>query len=405
MSGSQNFKNTIYACFTGYIVQAIVNNFVPLLFVTFQREFSLPLSKITLLVTFNFGLQLLTDLASVKFVDRIGYRISAVLAHLLSAAGLILLTILPGLMKNSFVGILICVMIYAIGGGLLEVLISPIVEACPTDNKEAAMSLLHSFYCWGHLAVVLLSTLFFAVFGLGRWRVMALLWALVPIANGIAFLRVPIRTLAEDSGVEDRPLKEILGLGLFWLFFVLMICSGAVLCTHDLFRRKRAGGKPVGLNLCGKRPGRAEMDRRSGRPHDFCRADGDCKGDLREIRRPHSPGPFYDRQYSTVHSIISADRSEPGYSAGGCCRPCRCGLVRLLRGHHVARHLQSGVRLHPGRRDSHVRAPGSGGGRGLHERADPGRFCLRRFRRQSAGGDPCGNFIPAAYDQRAVLSS
>ena len=227
MSGSQNFKNTIYACFTGYIVQAIVNNFVPLLFVTFQRELSRPLSNITLLVTFNFGLQLLTDLASVKFVDRIGYRISAVLAHLLSAAGLILLTILPGLMKNSFAGILICVMIYAIGGGLLEVLISPIVEACPTDNKEAAMSLLHSFYCWGHLAVVLLSTLFFAVAGIGRWRVMALLWALVPIANGIAFLRVPIRTLAEDSGVEDRPLKEILGLGLFWLFFVLMICSGA----------------------------------------------------------------------------------------------------------------------------------------------------------------------------------
>ena len=246
MSSSQDFRRTIYACFTGYVVQAVVNNFVPLLFVTFQREFSLPLSQITLLVTFNFGLQLLTDLASVKFVDRIGYRAGAVLAHLMSAAGLILLTLLPGMMKNSFAGILICVMIYAVGGGLLEVLISPIVEACPTDNKEAAMSLLHSFYCWGHLAVVLLSTLFFSIFGIGHWRVMALLWALVPIVNGIAFLRVPIRTLAEDSGVEDRPLKEILGLGLFWLFFVLMICSGA-------------SEQAVSVDFCGERARCAEM--------------------------------------------------------------------------------------------------------------------------------------------------
>ena len=152
------YQKTLYACFTGYIVQAIVNNFIPLLFLTLQSTYEISLSKITFLVTVNFGLQLLVDLLSIGFVDRIGYRASALLAHIFSATGLILLTILPDLMSDAYIGILISVMIYAIGGGLLEVLISPIVEACPTDNKEKAMSLLHSFYCWGHVGVVLLST-------------------------------------------------------------------------------------------------------------------------------------------------------------------------------------------------------------------------------------------------------
>ena len=151
----ENYNRTLQACFVGYVVQAIVNNFVPLLFLTFQGTYEISLEKITLLVTFNFGLQLIIDLVSIGFVDRIGYRASMILAHLLAALGLILLTILPEVMSDPFVGLFLAVLVYAAGGGLLEVLVSPVVEACPTDNKEKAMSLLHSFYCWGHVGVVL----------------------------------------------------------------------------------------------------------------------------------------------------------------------------------------------------------------------------------------------------------
>ena len=165
------YNKTMIACFVGYIVQAIVNNFTPLLFLFFQKSYHIPISQITLLVTFNFGVQLLVDLLSVRFVDKIGYRISMIMAHVLAAAGLLLLTILPEILPVPFIGILIAVMIYAIGGGLLEVLVSPVVEACPSDNKETAMSLLHSFYCWGHAAVVLISTLFFYVVGIEHWRI------------------------------------------------------------------------------------------------------------------------------------------------------------------------------------------------------------------------------------------
>ena len=165
------YNKTITACFVGYIVQAIVNNFVPLLFLFFQKNYHVPISQITLLVTFNFGIQLLVDLLSVRFVDRIGYRVSMVMAHVLAAAGLILLTVLPEVIPIPFIGILTSVMIYAVGGGLLEVLVSPVVEACPSDNKEKAMSLLHSFYCWGHAGVVLISTLFFHVAGIDNWKI------------------------------------------------------------------------------------------------------------------------------------------------------------------------------------------------------------------------------------------
>ena len=177
------YQKTMTACFVAYIVQAIVNNFVPLLFLTFQRSYQLPLDRITLLVTLNFGIQLLVDLLSVSFVDRIGYRASMVLAHAFAAAGLILLTILPEVMPDPFAGILCAVIIYAVGGGLLEVIVSPVVEACPSDNKEKAMSMLHSFYCWGHVGVVLLSTLFFSLVGIAHWKLLALLWALVPLGN------------------------------------------------------------------------------------------------------------------------------------------------------------------------------------------------------------------------------
>ena len=220
------YNRTIYACFVGYIVQAIVNNFVPLLFLTFRKEYGIPLANITLLVTFNFGIQLLIDLLSVYFVDRIGYRISVILAHLFSGAGLLLLTILPELLPDPFTGILISVAIYALGGGLLEVIVSPVVEACPSDNKEAAMSMLHSFYCWGHVCVVLLSTLFFHFVGISSWKLLAVLWSLLPFLNLLAFTKVPIASLTPE-GETGMTIKQLCAKPLFWLLILMMLCAGA----------------------------------------------------------------------------------------------------------------------------------------------------------------------------------
>ena len=220
------YNKTVTACFVGYIVQAIVNNFVPLLFLTFQRTYDIPLSQITLLVTFNFGVQLLVDLLAIGFVDKIGYRVSMVIAHILSAAGLLLLTILPELLPSSFAGILIAVMVYAIGGGLLEVLVSPVMEACPSDNKEKAMSMLHSFYCWGHVGVVLLSTLFFRVFGIENWKILAVVWALIPLCNAFVFSKVPIATLMEE-GEKGLRIRDLFGLKIFWVLLIMMVCAGA----------------------------------------------------------------------------------------------------------------------------------------------------------------------------------
>ncbi|MGL5434166.1 MAG: MFS transporter [Lachnospiraceae bacterium] len=221
----QSYKHTMYACFTGYIVQAIVNNFVPLLFLTFQSSYGIPITKITFLVTFNFGLQLFIDFLSAGLIDKIGYRISVVAAHIFAAAGLASLVFLPELFSDPFIGLLIAVMIYAMGGGLIEVLISPIVEACPSDNKETAMSLLHSFYCWGHVAVVLLSTIFFAVFGISSWKILALLWAVIPLLNAVFFTRVPIVSLAEDGHMHS--VKNLLSNKIFWIMIILMVCAGA----------------------------------------------------------------------------------------------------------------------------------------------------------------------------------
>lgn len=221
-----NYNHTMYACFIGYIVQAIVNNFVPLLFLTFQATYNIPLSKITMLVTINFGLQLLIDLLSVSFVDRIGYRASMLLAHICAALGFLLLTILPEVFSDPFIGLLIAVTIYAIGGGLLEVLVSPVMEACPTDNKEKAMSLLHSFYCWGHVGVVLLSTLFFKLFGIENWKILAVLWAIIPIINTILFTKVPMASLIEE-GETGLTIPQLFSKKIFWLFLLIMVCAGA----------------------------------------------------------------------------------------------------------------------------------------------------------------------------------
>lgn len=221
----QNYKHTINACYIGYITQAVVNNFAPLLFLTFQRSYGISLGKISFLVTVNFGVQLLVDFLAAHFVDRIGYRISIVAAHILAAAGLIGLALFPQMMEDSYSGLMAAIILYAVGGGLLEVLVSPIVEACPTERKAAAMSLLHSFYCWGHMGVVILSTAFFYLFGIDQWQVLAVIWAAVPLANALYFFLVPIRTLAEEE--EGLSIRRLSGKMVFWILMVLMICAGA----------------------------------------------------------------------------------------------------------------------------------------------------------------------------------
>ena len=220
------FRTTIYACFTGYIVQAIVNNFAPLLFLTFEKTYQIPLGQITMLITINFGIQLCIDLLSAGFVDRIGYRASILIAHVFAALGLLGLAVLPELFPNAFAGLLTAVVIYAIGGGLIEVLISPIMESCPTDNKEKAMSLLHSFYCWGHVAFFVISTLFFKVFGIEHWKVLTCLWVIVPVVNVFAFLKAPMAPLVEE-GESGLSLRDLCRQKVFWLLMLMMLCAGA----------------------------------------------------------------------------------------------------------------------------------------------------------------------------------
>ena len=225
MNIKTDYRHTAAACYIGYITQAIVNNFAPLLFVTFHREYNISLDKIGLLVTLNFGTQLLVDLVSAAIADRVGYRRLVVAAHAFAAAGLVGLGVLPGLFGSAYAGIAAAVVIYAIGGGLTEVVISPIIEACPFDKKSSAMSLLHSFYCWGSVLVVLVSTAVFSAFGVSCWRAAACLWAVIPFLNMFYFTRVPIGELVE--GGRGMSIKELVTARVFWLLALLMVCAGA----------------------------------------------------------------------------------------------------------------------------------------------------------------------------------
>ena len=221
---NRGYRRTLYASYLGYITQAIINNLAPLLFVLFQDEFHISVAQIGFLVTYNFGIQILVDVLAARYAERLGYKPCIVVAHVLCAAGLVGLGVLPGLML-PYAGLLLAVTVYAVGGGLIEVLISPIVQALPTDEKSSAMSLLHSFYCWGHAAVVILTTLFFWLVGTAYWRLLTALWAILPAANAVLFVGCPIRVLLEDAG--PMPVKQLLRMGMFWLFAILMVCSGA----------------------------------------------------------------------------------------------------------------------------------------------------------------------------------
>lgn len=225
MAEKRKYKKTLAACYLGYITQAIAANFAPLLFLTFQDTYGIPLDKIALIPVVFYLTQLLIDLGATRFADKIGYRACVVASQVVSAAGLVLLAVLPEILPAPFPGILIAVVFYATGSGLVEVLVSPIVEACPFENKDGMMSLLHSFYCWGAVGVILGSTLFFAVFGTGNWRILSLIWALVPLVNIFQFLTCPIERLVEDG--ESLPLRRLFRMPLMWIMILLMICSGA----------------------------------------------------------------------------------------------------------------------------------------------------------------------------------
>ncbi len=220
-----SYEHTIYASYLGYITQAIVNNFAPLLFLTFASTFGLSLAQITMITTINFMTQLIVDLICAKVIDRVGYRRAIVVAHITAAAGLIGMSVFPYILGNAYMGLIVAVILYAIGGGIIEVLISPIVEACPTEKKEAAMSLLHSFYCWGHVGVVLVATAFFAVFGIEHWRILAWILALVPICNVFYFLLVPIYPIVDEH--HKLAFGTLLKQKSFWLLIVMMVCAGA----------------------------------------------------------------------------------------------------------------------------------------------------------------------------------
>ena len=226
MSIKNSYKHTILAAYVGYITQAIINNFVPLLLLTFQTAWDIPLYQLTLLISVNFGVQLTVDLICAKVIDKIGYRPCIITAHILAATGLAGLGILPFVLPDPYVGILLSIIIYAVGGGITEVLISPIVEACPTQHKESAMELLHSFYCWGHVFVILVSTAFFVLVGVEHWRILAFGWALIPLLNALYFCFVPIRQLSESTDIQI-PLKNLFKKPVFWLFIVLMLSAGA----------------------------------------------------------------------------------------------------------------------------------------------------------------------------------
>lgn len=227
----RHYRATKGASYTGYIVQAIVNNLAPLLFIIFHTQFSIPLAQLGLIAALNFGVQLLTDFAAMFFVDKVGYRVPIVSAHVLAASGLVLMALLPTIMSTPFLGLCLAVVVYAIGGGLLEVLVSPIVEHLPTpaQEKAAGMALLHSFYCWGQLSVVVVTTLLLGVIGNGNWALLPLIWAIVPAVNTFVFMRVPLPNTVQEK--ERTSVRSLFGKPLFLAALVLMMTGGAAELT------------------------------------------------------------------------------------------------------------------------------------------------------------------------------
>ena len=248
-----SYKSTVKACYVGYFTQAIINNLAPVFFVVFQESFEITLSQISWLIFINFGVQIITDIVSVFFVDKIGYRKAIVLAHAASVIGLVFLGVLPVLLPVPFVGLVIAIVIYAYGSGLIEVLVSPIIDSIPSDNKSSAMSLLHSFYCWGQLTVILLTTVALKLIGHGMWFFLPIIWAIVPFVNMFNFMRVPLAPPILEE--EKTPLRKLLHSKTFIILLVMMLCAGATEMTvsqwSSLFAEKGLGVNKVVGDLLG----------------------------------------------------------------------------------------------------------------------------------------------------------
>ena len=225
MAKTKNYKKTLTACYLGFVTQAITANFAPLLFLTFKNTYGITLDRIAMIPMVFYLTQLFVDLAATGFADRVGYRTCVAASQVLSAAGLVMMAVLPEVLPSPFAGLMVSVVLYATGSGLIEVLVSPIVEACPFDNKDGVMSLLHSFYCWGAVGVIAGSTLFFMLFGTENWKILAFLWALVPLLNTFNFISCPIERLVEEG--ENMGVGRLLKTPVFWLMIILMVCSGA----------------------------------------------------------------------------------------------------------------------------------------------------------------------------------
>lgn len=223
---SFTYTTTRRACYVGYVAQGIVNNLSPILFIVFQTRFGLSYKQLGTLILLNFMTQLAVDILCVKTIDRLGYRGPVIAAHVCAAAGIVMLGVLPALL-NTYTALVIATVTMAIGGGLLEVLVSPMVDSIPTppNQKASAMSLLHSFYCWGQVLVVLATTLLLRAFGEDNWRVVAAVWAIIPLVNVFFFSRVPLAQTIPDK--KRTSLKTLFKTPAFIAVIMLMLCAGA----------------------------------------------------------------------------------------------------------------------------------------------------------------------------------
>lgn len=354
-------KHTLAASYLGYITQAVVNNLTPLLFVVFETSLGISIGRISLLITVNFGVQMLVDLLSAKWINVIGTRRAIVAAHAFAAAGLVALGVLPYRTADPYVGVLCAVCLCAVGGGITEVLISPIVEALPSEDKAGSMSLLHAFYCWGHVGVVVLSTLYFALAGTGRWALLPVLWAVLPLCNMVLFARVPLCTLAGDE--HHTPLRALLKSKMIWLFLLMMVCAGASeqgmsqwasLFAETGLKVPKAMGDLLG-------------------PCAFAVMMGLVPYAVRHMGRAHQPETLYGGQLPFVRGRLCCGsvRTLAAALAGG------LRAVRFFGGHSVAGHIQPFHGTLSGGRHGHVCVVRPGGRRGM--RAGPGR-CRRGVR-------------------------
>lgn len=225
MQGKINYTPTKISAYVGYFVQAIVNNFLPILFVAFQDIYGIGYEKLGRLIVFNFITQMVTDILSPKIISLLGYRKTAVMCQLIAALGLTLAAVLPNVLPNAYIGIVLAVIVYAFASGLMEVIISPMIEMLPTSNKSGNMSLLHSFYCWGQAITTVGTTLLLSAFGYRGWTYIPLIWAIVPFINAFSFIRVPI--------VEPQPERKsdsfrvLFSDRRFRVFMLIMLCAGA----------------------------------------------------------------------------------------------------------------------------------------------------------------------------------